>query len=166
MGPHPARALIAALLLLAHPVAAQQPGWTYSPLPGEGDRAAMGCSLRATAQLHACVAVRCEDDFSVGIHIQTSRPQGDVGAWAITIDKETRPFAAEASGPYGARIAGDVSWLRHNLAHGAIAYLEPLDGLGVPDNHIALDGSLYAINLALAYCAPRVRVEPIPEPGV
>lgn len=166
MGPHPAQALILGLALLAAPAVAQQPGWHYSPLPGEGDRAALGCSLHATPEVYACIAVRCEDDFSTGIHIHTSRPAGDFGDWTITIDKETRAFSAEAAAPYGARIVGDISWLRHGLANGAVAYLEPSDGLGVPDNHIALDGSLYAINSALAFCTARVPVEPIRGPRV
>ena len=34
------------------------------------------------------------------------------------------------------------------------------------DNHIVLDGSLYAINAALAFCAPRVPVEPNGDGGV
>ena len=153
-------------LLLASPAGAQEAGWHYSPLPGEGDRAALGCALNSTPQVYACIAVRCEDDFSTGVHIHTSREQGDAGAWAITVDKETRSFTAEAAEPYGARLAGDFSWVLHNLAHGAVAYLAPEDGSDMPVNHIALDGSLDAINAALAFCAPRLPVEPIAEAGV
>lgn len=160
MGSHPAQALSLAIALLAGPAAAQQAGWHYSPLSGEGDRATLGCALASTPQTYACIAVRCEDDFTTGVHIHTSRPTGDGGRWAITIDKETRTFDASPFPPYGARLDGDVSWVLHNLANGAVAYLEPADGLGVPANHIALDGSLYAINAALAFCAPRVPVEP------
>ena len=61
---------------------------------------------------------------------------------------------------------GDFSWVLHNLAHGAVAYLAPEDGSSMPANHIPLDGSLYAINAALAFCAPRVPVEPKPDAGV
>ena len=154
--------------LCSLPASAQQAGWSYSPLPGEGDRAAIGCGLESSPEIFACVAVRCEDDFSTGVHIYTSRPQSDAGRWAITIDKETRSFDAEAAEPYGARLVGDFSWVLHNLANGAVAYLEPEDGSPMPDNHIALDGSLYAINRALAFCAPRnpPPVEPIGTPGV
>lgn len=166
MGPY--RTTILALTLFSLRAAAQQAGWSYSPLPGEGDRAALGCGLESTPEVFVCVAVRCEDDFTTGVHIHTSRPQGDVGRWAITVDKETRSFDAKAAEPYGAKLTGDFSWVLHNLANGAIAYLEPEDGSAMPDNHIALDGSLYAINRALAYCAPRVpaAVEPIATPGV
>lgn len=166
MGPHPTQALILAIGLLVMPAWAQEPGWHYSPLPGEGDRATLGCARGSTPQTYACIAVRCEGDFSIGVHIHTSRPAGDVVRWAITVDKETRSFDAEAAEPYGARLTGDVSWVLDNLANGAIAYLEPEDDLGVPANHIALDGSLYAINAALAYCAPRVPVEPKAAAGV
>ena len=127
---------------------------------------ALGCALGSTPEAYACIAVRCEDDFSTGIHIHTSRPQGDAGRWAITVDKETRSFDAEAARPYGARLVGDVSWVLTNLTHGAVAYLEPEAGPAMPANHIALDGSLYAINAALALCAPRRPVEPIADPGV
>ena len=155
-----------ALLLLAMPAAAQEAGWHYSPLPGEGDRAALGCALNSTPDAYACIAVRCEDDFTIGVHIHTSRQQGDAGDWAITVDKETRSFTAEAATPYGARLVGDFSWVLHNLSHGAVAYLAPEDGSDMPANHMPLDGSLYAINAALAFCAPRIPVEPIPDAGV
>ncbi len=164
MGPHPAQGLILALLIA--PVMAQEAGWHYSPLPGEGDRATLGCALDSTPETYACIAVRCEDDYATGVHIHTSRPESDAGRWAITIDKETRSFDAEAAEPYGARLTGDISWVLDNLANGAVAYLEPELGPGVPANHIALDGSLYAINAALAFCAPRVPVEPISDAGV
>ena len=168
MSPFRASILLLAGALCSLPASAQQAGWSYSPLPGEGDRAAIGCGLESTPETYACVAVRCEDDFSTGIHIYTSRPQSDAGRWAITVDKETRSFDAEAADPYGARLVGDFSWVLHNLANGAVAYLEPEDGSPMPDNHIALDGSLYAINGALAFCAPRnpSPVEPIGAPGV
>jgi hypothetical protein len=150
------------LLLLATPVAAQEEGWHYSPLPGEGDRATLGCALNSTAEVYACVAVRCEDDWTTGVHLYTSRPESDAGRWAITVDKETRAFDAEAAEPYGARLVGDFSWVLTNLSHGAVAYLQPETGSGMPANHIPLDGSLYAINRALAWCAPRV---PASEPN-
>ena len=158
--------MAAAMLALAQ---AQQAGWSYSPLPGEGDRAALGCALKSTPQVFACIAVRCEDDFSVGVHIHTSRAEGDAGAWDITVDKETRSFTAAASEPYGARLTGDFSWVLDNLRNGAVAYLQPGDGSHMPANHIALDGSLGAITRALAYCAPRVPAmpdEPNGEAGV
>ena len=166
MGSHPAQALTLALVLLATPAYAQRAGWHYSPLPGEGDRAALGCALNSTPDRFACIAVRCEDDFSTGVHIHTSRSKGDAGRWAITVDKETRSFDAEPAEPYGARLVGDFSWVLDNLVHGAVAYLEPEDGSDIPANHIALDGSLYAISAALAFCAPRVPVEPNGDGGV
>ena len=80
----PAFAGITALLIgFATPTLAQEAGWHYSLLPGEGDRAALGCSYDATPQRYTCLAVRCEDDFSVGIHIHTSRADGDVGHWTL-----------------------------------------------------------------------------------
>lgn len=165
MGSHPAVALTV-VLALAAPAIGQEAGWHYSPLPGEGDRAALGCALTSTPHAYACIAVRCEDDFSKGVHIYTSRAAGDAGGWAITVDKETRSFNAEAAPPYGARLVGDFSWVLYNLSHGAVAYLAPEDGSAMPANHIALDGSLYAINAALAWCVPRVPVEPFPDEGV
>ena len=168
MGPHRTKRLSAALFLLTGTaLSAQEAGWHYSPLPGEGDRAALGCALGSTKTTFACIAVRCEDDFSTGIHIYTSRPQGDAGTWAITIDKQTRSFPALPGQTYGARLAGDTAWVLDNLRNGAVAYLEPADGTPVPANHIALDGSLFAIHQALAWCAPRVPAsEPMTAPDV
>jgi hypothetical protein len=160
MGSHRTQKLMLALALLAAPASAQEAGWHYSPLSGEGDRATLGCALNSTPETFACIAVRCEDDFTAGVHIHTSRPEGDVGVWAITVDKETRSFTAEAAEPYGARLVGDFAWVLDNLRHGAVAYLQPEDGSPMPANHIPLDGSLYAITKALAYCAPRT-----PSPG-
>lgn len=158
---------VALIFIFAGPVAAQQAGWSYSPLQGEGDRAAIGCSIGATTTRHSCLVVRCEDDFSIGIHIATSRPQGNGGDWAITIDKETRTYAATTQSIYGARISGSIDWILDGLKNGAVAYLQPLDGSAMPDNHIALDGSLYSINRALAWCAPRVpTIEPNAPTGV
>jgi hypothetical protein len=144
------------LLALATQAAAQQAGWRYSPLPGEGDRAALGCGHGADASRFTCLAVRCEDDYAVGLHIHTSREGGDAGRWRLDIDKES--FTVDAAGgdaPYGARIAGDVETLIDRLKHGAIAYLDAVDGPAVERNGIALAGSLYAINQALYFCAPR-----------
>lgn len=157
--------LIAAIVLLAGPAGAQEAGWHYSPLPGEGDRAALGCALGSTPESHACVAVRCEDDFSIGVHIMTSRAGSDAGDWAVTIDKQTRRVEAVAREPYGARIVTGIDWLLENLAHGAVAYLEPESGPPMPVNHIPLDGSLRTITQALAYCAPRRPAQSEPQAG-
>ena len=148
--------IVAALLLMA-PVQAQEAGWQYSPLPGEGDRAALGCASGSTAQDYACLAVRCEDDFSVGLHLYTSRSEGDAGDWIVNIDEDARPVSAQADGgPYGARITGDTTTLRDGLEQGAVAYLQPQTGAPLELAVLPLGGSLAAINRALAYCAPRV----------
>lgn len=157
--------IISMVLLAAAPTGAQEAGWNYSPLPGEGDRASLGCALNSTPELFACLAVRCEDDFSIGVHIHTGRSAGDIGDWRITIDKEERGFAAIADGaPYGARIDGDIDWVLDGLRNGATAYIHPVDGAALVLNSIPLSGSLHAINSALAFCAPRVRAAPV-EPN-
>jgi len=146
-------------LVAAMPVAAQRAGWSYSPLPGEGDRATMGCALDSDPTQFACLAVRCEDDFSVGLYVHTSLGAGDIGDWRITVDKEERGFAGEPDPTaYGARLAGgeeDLAWLLDGLKQGAAAFLDPGGRASLSRNYIPLDGSLYAINTALAYCAPR-----------
>lgn len=149
-----------ALAAPATPALAQEAGWHYSPLEGEGDRAALGCGKGSTPQEFACLAVRCEDDFEVGLHIYTSRPGGDAGRWRIDIDKEDgHEVDAKADGsPYHAQIEGDVTPLIEALKNGAIAYLDPIAGPEVPKNGISLDGSLYVINQALYFCAPKVPV--------
>ncbi len=162
--------------LLAWPVGAQEVGWHYSPLPNEGDRATLGCARESDAETFACLAVRCEDDFTVGIHIHTSRPEGDVGEWQVTVDRERFNFVATPSdAPYGGKLEGDTEVLLHSLKHGEAAYLDPPGGGAAPRNYIPLDGSFGAITQALAFCAPRVPVEepeaeaeggPAPEPMV
>ncbi|RUT30278.1 hypothetical protein EMQ25_13270 [Arsenicitalea aurantiaca] len=163
--------VLATLLIAgaALPVFAQAPGWSYSPLPGEGDRAAMGCADDAPAGEHACLVVRCEDDFSVGFYVTTSRPGGDLGLWRITIDKEERPFDGVATEtPYGARLKGDAFWLRDRLEQGTHAHILSEEGPLPPGSSISLGGSLRNITLALAHCAPRrpALVEPMADPGV
>jgi len=135
---------------------AQESGWHYSPLPGEGDRAAMGCAYGSTPQQHACIVVRCEDDNSVGLHIHTSRAGGDAGRWRIEFDKGDPAHAVEAAAdgsPYGARIAGDIEAILFGLKNLGLVYLDPQDGAEV-SQQISLGGSLYVINQALYYCAP------------
>lgn len=144
-------------MVLALPAQAQTTPWRYSPLPGEGDRASIGCTPDSDEQDFACLVVRCEDDFSTGIYIHTSRPEGDAGRWNITIDKATETFdAATGPGPYGARVTDKDDWLIESIEQGGLAYLEPLAGSLPARNGISLMGSLYAIAEALAFCAPKV----------
>ena len=147
----------AALIVLLAPAAfAQEAGWHYSPFAGEGDRAALGCAAGANASSFACVAVRCEDDFSVGLHIHTSRPGGDAGRWRLTIDEEQLDLEAGADGTsYHARVTTGAEAAIDRLRYGAVAYLDPLDGAPVPAEAIPLAGSNVAIAGALYYCAPR-----------
>lgn len=154
----PVLRLAGALAALASPALAKEAGWHYSPLEGEGDRAALGCAAGSTPDEFVCLAVRCEDDFGVGLHIYTSRPGGDAGRWRIDIDKEDgHEIDAKADGsPYNARIEGNVTPLVEALKNGGIAYLDPKAGAELPKNGISLDGSLYVINQALYFCAPRV----------
>jgi hypothetical protein len=155
------------LLCTVTTVPAQEPGWHYSPFPGEGDRATLACATDSNPDSYTCLAVRCEDDFTVGLHIHTSRAGGDAGRWSLDVDKESFEIVAEAdTTPYGARVTGDVSTLIERLRHGFIAYLDPAAGPPVERNGIPLAGSLYAINQALYYCVPPVVPEEArPEEG-
>lgn len=149
--------LAAALTLMTTPTLAQEAGWHYSPLPGEGDRAALGCSYGANAQHFTCLAVRCEDDFTVGLHIYTSRADGDVGRWTLEFDKESERVpvtAVKDNSPYHAKIEGDVAPILDLLKNSGLVYLDPAGGLPL-DRAISLSGSLYAINQALYFCAPK-----------
>lgn len=156
MGSHRAAGLIA-FLILAQPALAQTSGWQFSPLPGEGDRAAMGCARDATPQNFTCIAVRCEDDFTTGLHIYSSRAGGDAGTWDMTLDRENRSFVAEKSGgPYGARIREDADMLLDRLRHGTFVYLRHSGDEFAPFAYIDLSGSMKTIAEALYWCAPRV----------
>ena len=151
-------ALAAALAAFTAPALAQEAGWHYSPLAGEGDRATLGCAAGSSPQTFVCLAVRCEDDFSVGVHFYTSRPGGDAGRWRLNVDRE-HPIEIDAKAdgtPYHAKAAGDVSEIVEALKNGGIAYLDPKAGPELPANGIPLSGSLSAINQALYFCAPRV----------
>ncbi|MGV3490340.1 MAG: hypothetical protein ACO1OG_03375 [Devosia sp.] len=143
---------MAGLSFLASPSFAQTPGWHYSPLPGEGDRAAMGCNREASAEAFTCVVVRCEDDWSVGLHLHSSVA---TTGWTLIVDREPAvPITLEASrAPYSGRITGDIAELIEMLKHGGIAYLDAEDGS--VSAQIQLTGSLAAINRALFFCAPR-----------
>ena len=158
-------ACLVALFLTSHALA-QEEGWHYSPLPGEGDRAAMGCSHGASPEKHTCLVVRCEDDHSVGVHIHTSRAGSDAGRWRIEFDKGDPAHDVEAiedESPYGARIVGDVEPIIFGLKNLGLVYLDPQDGFEV-DQQIYLNNSLYVINQALYFCAPKVPDEPAPTP--
>ena len=149
--------LIAGVALVATPLHAQEAGWHYSPLPGEGDRATLGCSYGANPQRYTCLAVRCEDDFSVGIHIHTSRADGDVGHWTLEFDKEGERFpvtAVKDGSPYHAKIGGDVAPILDLIKNSGLVYLDPESGPPL-DRAISLSGSFAAINQALYFCAPK-----------
>lgn len=140
----------AVVLLLAPAAMAQEAGWHYSPFAGEGDRAALGCAAGATASSFTCLAVRCEADFTVRLHIHTSRPGGDGGRWRLTIDEEQLDLAAEADGtPYHARVTAGAETAIDRLRYGAVAYLDPQDGAPVSGEAIPLKGSNEAIAGAL-----------------
>jgi hypothetical protein len=152
------RIVPAIVLFAAAPAAAQEAGWRFSPYPGEGDRAALGCSYGSTPERHTCIAVRCEDDFSVGLHLDTTRLGGDAGRWRLSIDDDDLVVNAVAvdDSPYGAKVEGDVAEIIEAIKNGVSLFLDPLDGSPVPSSGIGLAGSLNAINQALYFCAPRV----------
>jgi hypothetical protein len=142
---------------IAGPTLAQQSGWHYSPYAGEGDRAALGCAYESTPEIHTCVAVRCEDDFSVALYVDTKRLGGDGGRWRLQIDEATHEVVATpvANSPYGAKVEGDVAAIIDAIKNGVSLYLDPLEGSPLTRNGIGLSGSLYAINQALYFCAPK-----------
>ncbi|UYN99080.1 MAG: hypothetical protein KIT02_14275 [Devosia sp.] len=156
------------LTLAASPALAFEPGWHPSPLAGEGDRASMGCPAAAEGVEQACIIVRCEDDYSTGIHIQSGRWPGAEGNWHLTLDREDRTIAAIAdAGPYSARLVDGDGWLLDGLLHGTFVYLRHAEDIDGPYQQITLEGSFRAIGEALYWCAPRVpRGEQNAPPGV
>src|SRR5690606_10955573 len=96
-------------------------------------------------------------DITTGIHIHTSRADGDTGRWTLEFDKEGERVpvtAVEDASPYHARIEGDVAPILHLLKNSGLVYLDPEAGPPI-DRAISLSGSLSAINQALSFCAPR-----------
>lgn len=172
MGSYRTRARLSAplfLVLAAVPASAERPGWHYSPLTGEGDRATLGCDREANDTAFTCLAVRCEDNYSVGVYVHSNRAD-DTGIWDMTLDREPRELVAGPAGgaPYGGRFtADDAAWLVDRIRHGTFVYLRPLAASGQPYAFIDLSGSFYAVNEALAWCAPRLpAAEPMPPSGV
>ncbi|KKB77727.1 hypothetical protein VW35_13690 [Devosia soli] len=156
MGSYRAAGLIA-LVLSSEPAMAQVPGWQFSPLPGEGDRAALGCARDATPEVFTCLAVRCEDDFTIGVHVHSSRFSGDAGAWQMTLDRENKTaLAVPSDGPYGARFVDDAAFLLDRLRYGTFIYLRHGEDEYAPFAFIDLSGSMRTIDEALYWCAPRV----------
>lgn len=160
------RAMVTCVMisLLSWPATAQEAGWHYSPYQGEGDRAAMGCSRDSTPAAHSCVVVRCEDDDSVGLYIETSREGGDAGQWVLTVGDASTVLSAEpaVSSPYGARVVEtntSITTLVRMLQLGTVGYLEPLGAPPVINASIPMNGSLSAINQALYFCAPKAPAE-------
>jgi hypothetical protein len=145
-------------LVLAATGTAQEAGWAYSPYTGEGDRAAMGCSYGSTPDEHACVVVRCEDDFTVALYLDTTRAGGDAGRWSMQIDRQVHEVTAVdvAGSPYGAKVEGDVAAIINDIKNGDSFFIDPRDGAEPPNRGIGLSGSLYTINQALYFCAPRI----------
>lgn len=157
MGSHRTTAIAAAIWACALSAGAAEPGWQISPLPGEGDRASLGCARDSTATDYACLAVRCEDDFSIGIHVYSNRARGTAGAWTMTLDREDRVFATlDLPSPYGARLDDPDGYLLDRLRHGTFIYLRHADDPHAPFRFIDLGGSFSSIAEALYWCAPRV----------
>jgi hypothetical protein len=152
------RSIIALLVAagVASPSIALEPGWHFSSLPGEGDRASLGCARGTTNTDFACLAVRCEDDFSIGVHVYSSRMDGDAGRWTMTLDREDRSFlTTDQPSPYGGRLEDQDGWLLDRIRHGTFIYLRHADDEDAAFRYIDLGGSLHAIHEALYWCAPR-----------
>ena len=156
----PRRSIIALAVVagVASPGIALEPGWHLSPLPGEGDRASMGCARGSTNTDFACLAVRCEDDYSAGIHVYSSRPDGDAGLWDMTLDREDRSFkTTDEASPYGAKLEDEGGWLLDRIQQGTFIYLRHAEDQDFPFRFIDLGGSFQAIAEALYWCAPRTK---------
>ncbi len=158
---------VLAILVPIFPAFAQVPGWSYSPLPGEGDRASIGCDREASPERFTCLVVRCADDFSVSVHPYSNRSEPD-GVWEVTFDREARQVRAKADEtPYRAGFPDDADWLLDRLRNGTFAYLRHEDDANRGFAYIALNGSFRSIAQALYWCAPRTEpVERNALPGV
>ncbi|MCF1740995.1 hypothetical protein [Paradevosia shaoguanensis] len=152
-------AWVVLVLMSAAAASGEEPGWHFSPLAGEGDRAAMGCTIDTTSVSHTCIVVRCADDFSVALHLHTSRAGGPAGRWELTLDRQSFPvnIVADAT-PYGARVEGDATGIIEGIEQGETGYIEPLDGARGNSSRLPLKGSLQTIRQALYFCAPRTEV--------
>ncbi|MFD1941478.1 hypothetical protein [Paradevosia shaoguanensis] len=149
-------AWVVLVLMSAAAASGEEPGWHFSPLAGEGDRAALGCTVDSTNVSFTCLAVRCADDFSVALHLHTSRAGGPAGRWELTFDRQNFPaIAVPDTSPYGSRLEGDVAGIIEAIEQGETGYIEPVDGSRGNSSRLPLSGSLQAIRQALYFCAPR-----------
>lgn len=80
-----------------------------------------------------------------------------MGKWVLEFDKEGQRIpvtAVKDASPYHARIEGDIAPILALIRNSGLVYLDPAAGLPI-DRAISLSGSLYAINQALYFCAPK-----------
>ena len=154
--------VLLASLILALPSPAQEPGWSYSPLPREGDRAALGCASGSTKAEFHCLAVRCEVDGQLAIYAYATEPAAFTGRWTLQIDKQNYAvfgLPGWMSQPYTSRIAeappGLTETLVADLIAGAIAMMEfGTTGEAVP---VPLGGTARWVGGTQIACEPKKR---------
>ena len=130
--------------------------WTAAPQPGEGGRAAIGCSIGTNDDRWTCLVVRCEDDGSLGVYYEHS-DGGVTAPFSLAIDGRTfavTPRQAPQGVPFDTRLEGDSGAIAAALRTGGTVMLT---GLVPPLNPgfdtIRLRGSGRAIGAVVAACA-------------
>lgn len=84
--------------------------WSAAPHDGEAQRSALGCSNGTNDDDWTCLAVRCEDDGTLGLYYDLSAG-GTNEPFAITVEGErfgVTPEPAPAGVPFTYRLVGNV----------------------------------------------------------
>jgi hypothetical protein len=151
-----ARALLSAIALAAATTAAvAQDFWQPSPFPGEEDLAVMGCSDSTNEEAWSCLAVRCENDWSLGLYTELTNLTLE-GEFTLVVGEVRFPVSGrmqEQSVPYSNRLDGDVSAIVAAMkAAEAVVIDRPRDPLNPGFDTIPLRGAAEAISALEARC--------------
>lgn len=132
-------------------------GWDASSFPNEPRNPAIGCSVGADDDYWTCLAVRCEDNGTLGLYYEYS-DGGTNHPFSLMIDGEKFPVRPEAAGEgiaFPTRLTGDVVSIVSRLKAGnQVKLVDMTPPLNSGFDTILLRGSSRAIGAVEAACAP------------
>ena len=154
-----ARATFSVIALAATAAAVvAQDAWQPSPFPGEEDLAVMGCSDSTNEEAWSCLAVRCENDWSLGLYAELTNLTLD-GEFTLVVGEESFPVSGrtqEQSIPYNNRLDGEIPDILAAMKSAeAVVIDRPDDPLNPGFDTIPLRGAADAITALEARCTQR-----------
>lgn len=133
--------------------------WQPSPFEGEEKRAAIGCSDHATDEAWACIAVRCEDDGTIGLYAEIDGGGNGAGRWTLDVDGrgwEVYGDTGARAGLYTAHLLVAPDDLLVSLKKGRIALLDKRLQMADGFEIISLKGASQQIDRVLSACSRRL----------